>query len=324
VKSYEPLTEKVDSRLFASESAVWGNTSAMRTMRRVISDSAPTDIPILLIGEGGTGKELLAMHIHYVSGRRDEPMIRINCRSFAQGYLPALARTGEKWDGNGSSAFGRGTIFLDNICELDLPGQRRLLDYLPEGGPLYQENGPAVRVISTARHELDADLGTGKFSEDLYFRLNGVALRVPPLRQRKEDIPELVEFFLNKYGTLFERQRPELGEEILSRLTAYSWPGNIRQLENTVKKIVITSDVEGAIADLVEISRETEKISSAAITPLKAVARQASRQAERELLSRALTRTHWNRKRAAKELQISYKALLYKLKQLGLNESEIA
>ena len=324
MKSYEPLTEKVESRLFASESAVWGNTPAMRTMRRVIGDSAPTDIPILLIGEGGTGKELLALHIHYVSGRREEPMIRINCRSFAQGHLPVLARTGEKWDGDGSTAFGRGTIFLDNICELDLPGQRRLLDYLPEGGPLYQENRPSVRVISTARHELDADLGAGKFSEDLYFRLNGVSLRVPPLRQRKEDIPELVDFFLNKYGALFERQRPELGEEILSRLTAYSWPGNIRQLENTVKKIVITCDVEGAIADLVEISRETEKLASATITPLKAVARQASRQAERELLSRALTRTHWNRKRAAKELQISYKALLYKLKQLGLNESEIA
>jgi two-component system response regulator AtoC len=144
------------------------------------------------------------------------------------------------------------------------------------------------------------------------------------LRERREDLPELADFFLTKYASLFERSRPVLSPELLSQLGAYSWPGNIRQLENTMKKIVATGDFGAALAELVEISPEALKIGASSGSSLKAASRAASRQAERELISRALTRTHWNRKKAAGELQISYKALLYKLKQLGLEDADVS
>ena len=142
------------------------------------------------------------------------------------------------------------------------------------------------------------------------------------MRERKEDIPALSDFFLTKYSGLFERPRPAMTAELIARLASYSWPGNVRQLENAMKRIVATGDVELALADLVEISTEKHRAEGAPKPSLKATSRAASRQAERELILRALARTHWNRKKAAEELQISYKALLYKLKQLELENSE--
>jgi two-component system response regulator AtoC len=179
-------------------------------------------------------------------------------------------------------------------------------------------------MISTSRRGLEEDLRAGKFAEELYFRLNGVCLRIPPLRERNGDLLELVDYFSSKYSNLFERPRPIMNAEVLDRLSGYSWPGNIRQLENTIKKIVATSDCDVALADLVDISPGVNRSILSPASSLKAAARAASRQAERELISRALNRTHWNRKRAAQELQISYKALLYKLKQLGLEDTEVS
>jgi two-component system response regulator AtoC len=141
---------------------------------------------------------------------------------------------------------------------------------------------------------------------------------VPSLRERKEDIPDLVSFFLAKYRDLFKREIPKLGDEGLSQLTEYSWPGNIRQLENTVKEIVAMGDAKTALEGLAGVAEETPR-NTAACLSFKAAAREASRRVERELLERALTKNRWNRKRAAQELQISYKSLLYKLKQMDLD-----
>jgi two-component system response regulator AtoC len=199
-----------------------------------------------------------------------------------------------------------------------------MLDLLSEGGGVGEGTTAGARVVSTSRRNLEEDLRAGKFAEELYFRLNGVCLRILPLRERKGDVPELIEFFLGKYASLFERPRPAISDEMLARLVNYSWPGNVRQLENAMKKMVATGDIEAALSDLVDISPGAPKTNPAPGASLKAVARAASRQAERELISRALTRTHWNRKKAAMELQISYKALLYKLKQLGLEDSEVS
>jgi two-component system response regulator AtoC len=301
---------------------VWGVSAAMQAIRRTVADTATTDIPVLILGEGGTGKEVLALQIHRLSDRREEPFVKTRCRAFAPGRLPvqlqALA--------NGSAAPGsfRGTVFLDDLCELEPAGQRQLLDLLAEGDALPGEYSLNARVISSARRGLEDDLRSGKFEEELYFRLNGICVRMPPLRERGEDLHELADFFLTKYASLFERSRPVLSAELLARLRAYSWPGNIRQLENTMKKIVATGDSESALAELVDISPEALKTGASSGSSLKAAARAASRQAEREMISRALTRTHWNRKKAAGELQISYKALLYKLKQLGLEDGDIS
>jgi DNA-binding NtrC family response regulator len=277
---------------------------------------------VLVLGEGGTGKEILALQIHRLSDRREEPFVKTRCRAFAPGRLPVQLQS----VANGSATAGsfRGTVFLDDLCELESTGQRHLLDLLAEGDTLPGEYSLSARVISSARRGLEDDLRSGKFEEELYFRLNGICLRVPPLRERREDLPELADFFLTKYASLFERSRPVLSPELLARLAAYSWPGNIRQLENTMKKIVATGDSEAALAELVDISPATLKTGASSGSSLKAAARAASRQAERELISRALTRTHWNRKKAAGELQISYKALLYKLKQLGLEDADVS
>jgi two-component system, NtrC family, response regulator AtoC len=301
---------------------VWGISPAMQALRRTVADTAATDIPVLVLGEGGAGKEVLALQIHRLSDRRDEPFIKTRSRAFAPGRLPVQLQT----LANGTAAPGsfRGTVFLDDLHELEPAGQRQLLDLLAEGDGLPGEYSLSARVISSARRGLEDGLRSGKFEEELYFRLNGICLRIPPLRERREDLPELADFFLTKYASLFERSRPVLSPELLERLGAYSWPGNVRQLENTMKKIVATSDCESAFAELLDISPETLKPVPSSGSSLKAAARAASRHAERELISRALTRTHWNRKKAAGELQISYKALLYKLKQLGLEGADVS
>jgi two-component system response regulator AtoC len=294
----------------------------MQALRRTIADTAATDIPVLVLGEGGTGKEILALQIHRLSDRREEPFVKTRCRSFAPGRMPTQMQSFA--NGSGTPGAFRGTVFLDDLCELEPAGQRQLLDLLAEGDALPGEYSLSARVISSARRGLEDDLRSGKFEEELYFRLNGICVRVPPLRERREDLPELADFFLTKYSSLFERSRPVLSPELQARLSAYSWPGNVRQLENTMKKIVATGDSEAALAELVDISPEALKTGVSSGSSLKAAARAASRQAERELISRALTRTHWNRKKAAGELQISYKALLYKLKQLGLEDADVS
>ena len=299
---------------------VWGLSPAMLKLRRVVTDTARTDIPVLLTGESGTGKEVLALQIHQLSDRRNEPFTKTRCRTL----IPDRVSTRLKDPVNGGFSNGsfRGTVFLDEVNELDSEGQRQLLDLLPDGNVIHNGDPAGARLISTSRRNLEEELRTGKFAEELYFRLNGVSVRIPPLRDRKEDIADLANFFLTKYSTLFERQRPVMTEGLLIRLSSYSWPGNVRQLENAMKKIVATGDPDVALADLVEIGPDMSKFGNGSIPSLKATARAASRHAERELISRALTRTHWNRKKAALELQISYKALLYKLKQLGLEDSE--
>jgi transcriptional regulator with PAS, ATPase and Fis domain len=163
----------------------------------------------------------------------------------------------------------------------------------------------------------------GRFRSELYYRISGACLRLPPLRDRKDDIPLLVESFLTKYAAEFNRARPTLSPRTIRRFLDYSWPGNIRQLANVVKKIVALGDENLALPEVttaaVEVRAESAETRSYS---LKAAARAASRQAERGMILEALARTRWNRKRAAQELQISYKSLLYKLKQIGMPESQ--
>jgi two-component system response regulator AtoC len=322
VSPYEPSTIEPDAGISAPANHifVWGISPLMQRLRRVVTDTARTDIPVLLTGESGTGKEVLALQIHQLSDRRNEPFSKTRCRTLIPDR--GSSRLKDPLHGAFSNGVFRGTVFLDEINELDSEGQRQLLDLLPDGNGLQNGDSIGARLISTSRRNLEEDLRTGKFAQELYFRLNGVSVRIPALRERKEDIPDLAKFFLTKYSIIFERDLPATTDELFARLVNYSWPGNVRQLENAMKKIVATGDVDVALADLVEVSQDSAKSVGGSIPSLKATARAASRHAERELISRALTRTHWNRKKAALELQISYKALLYKLKQLGLEDSE--
>jgi DNA-binding NtrC family response regulator len=216
------------------------------------------------------------------------------------------------------------------VSQLVLEKQTRLLNLLPDGERAFALNCLTSRIISTSSKDFADEMRDGTFSEKLYYRLNGICLRIPSLRQRKEDIPHLLAAFLAKYANLLGRQQPQIKNSTLDLLMQHSWPGNVRELENVVRKIVILGDDDLVISDLTANTDQTPpkkpSPSGAHVSPrsLKQASREASRKAERQLILESLERTHWNRKRSARELQISYKAMLYKLKQLGLDEGRTA
>jgi two-component system response regulator AtoC len=296
---------------------------AMRAVEQVIASVAATDFPLLLVGESGAGKEAVALHIHRCSHNSDKPFTKIMCAGLSSELLESLRDTSE--EGNGHEGTSRmGTLFLDEIADLAPSCQAGLLQAFPDGEVAPRGHFLSARIISaTSRtlQELEQGLDRGGLRKDLFYRLNGVCLCLPPLRERKEDIAALVEFFLRKNSLLLGRTQPSLSSRALEILQEYSWPGNIRELENIVKRIVALGNDSvvwelGPLVTRTSAPREnTEKLS------LKQAGRAASRQAEKELILKVLARTHWNRKRAAQQLQISYKALLYKLRQMGLDES---
>jgi two-component system response regulator AtoC len=298
---------------------------AMRALELVVAEIARTDIPVLLVGESGTGKEVLALRIHQLSLRRGEPFQKVNCAALTPDFfqLNGAGRQGKENGSNGAAS--RGTIFLDEISELDAACQSKLVCVIPDGAAVHAE-GPAMtgRLICATRRNLEDELRAGRFREELYFRINGVCLRLPPLRQRREDIPALADYFLRRYAAEFSRQVPALSAEAAARLASYSWPGNIRELENVCKKIVALGDEQLALADLAGNGNGHDAAGRGANgsgeISLKEASRAASRLAERELILKTLARTRWNRRRAAQELHISYKALLYKLKQIGVED----
>jgi two-component system, NtrC family, response regulator AtoC len=297
-------------------------SAEMQPVQRLLSEIARTEIPVLVEGESGTGKEIVALQIHELSGQSGLPFMKFSCSAFAVDSFQSHMRNFENGQSgkNGKSA---GTLFFDEISELDANCQRHLLHLFPEGNGLRRNQSLAGRIVSCTTRDLESEVHGGRFRSELYYRLNGVCLRLPPLRKRKEDIPLLAQFFLNKYSQLFHRGAVSLSEHTLGRLVDYAWPGNIRELENVIKKIVALENEELAISDL---SSRPAQLSAARTTlvghSLKATARAASQQAERELILQTLTRTHWNRKKAAEALQISYKSFLYKLKQIRVPDSE--
>jgi two-component system response regulator AtoC len=296
----------------------------MRAIEQALADIAPTDIPVLLVGESGSGKDSLAVHLHRLSRRSKAPFLKLSCAVLTLETLRGLTNGTAGGNGNGREAHA-GTLFLDEICDLDPACQPRLLSLLPDGVSEADGNigqGVRERLICATSRNLEEQLRAGRFREELYFRINGVCLRVPPLRHRREDILPLLDFFLEKHAAELARPKPSMSSRTLQVTLAHAWPGNLRELENFARKIVAFGDDRAAAA---ELGNGHELLSPApqngGSVSLKEAGRAASRQAEKELILKALARTRWNRKRAAQELQISYKALLYKLKEIGLDES---
>ncbi len=318
--------------LDSSKTAGWTNSdehyfvdtlsAAMRDVEQVIAHVAPTDFPILLIGESGVGKEAIASHIHRHSRQNQKAFAKIVCGALTPELFEMLRRDSE--DDNGHGGGSRiGTLFLDELTDLASSCQVSLLQAFPDGEVNPLGRFLSARIISTTSktsEELERALDRGSMRRDLFYRLNGVCLRLPPLRERKEDIPPLVEFLLRKNSLQLGRPQPSLSKRALQIIQEYPWPGNIRELENVVKKIVALGS-DSAVSDLGPSVTATQNSNgNVENLSLKQAARAASRQVEKELILKVLTRTHWNRKRAAQHLQISYKALLYKLRQIGLDE----
>ena len=297
---------------------VRGQAADVRSLNAVVEEIAQTDIPVLLVGESGTGKEVYARLIHRLSGLGEALLKKVSCAALDAGRLLGEVKK-ECMAGNASREASPRTLFLDGVHELDAVCQRALLSLLPDGEPKGCTGKTMPRFISSTSRNLENEIEAGRFRRELYFRINGVVLRLPPLRERKEDIPALLEYFFQKHSMELKRNTPELNSDALKLVESYDWPGNIRELENLAKKIVAVGDPALALADL-RATRVAvhENDDSSSVSSLKVASRAASRHAERELIQNALERTHWNRKRAAQDLQISYKSLLYKIKETGL------
>jgi two-component system response regulator AtoC len=296
---------------------VEGVSASMRPVEAVIRELAQSDVPVLVLAEPGAGKHATAQRIHQMSQRSAQPFRWFQCLGLEPEDLQVL-RERENMEEQASA----GTIYLQELADLSSECQGRLLEALPQSPGNGITGSERARLICGSARDLEVEVKRGRLREDLYYRISGVCLRVPPLRQRKDDIPFLMGYFLRKYARDFRRTVPDLSAETLRLFLDYSWPGNLRELEDAARVLVALGDEHVALGGLRALLRKPEASSNGAGVSLKAASRAASREAEKELILNTLTRTRWNRRRAAEELQISYKALLYKLKQIGFEGTE--
>ncbi len=286
----------------------------MRPVEAVIRELAQSDVPVLVLAEAGAGKHATAQRIHRMSQRSGQAFRWFQCLGLSPHELEILG------DQEGAEESAAGTVYLEELADLSPEGQVRLLEALPQFSGNGGAGGGRARLICGSARELEVEVKRGRLREDLYYRISGVCLRLPPLRQRKEDIPFLMGYFLRKYARDFRRTVPDLSAETLRLFLDCAWPGNLRELEDAARVLVALGDEHAALGGLRALLRKPEAGSNGRGVSLKAASRAASREAEKELILDTLTRTRWNRRRAAEELQISYKALLYKLKQIGCEE----
>jgi len=277
-------------------------SAGMRTVEAVIRELSQNDVPVLVVAEHGSGKAAAAARIHVLSSRASKPFQVYQGREASEEILVAH-------DGQG------GTVYVQEVGDLSGAAQKQLARQIGLNGNIELQRRVPRFICGTSR-ELEPEVKAGKFREDLYYGISGVCLRLPPLRQRKEDIPVLRDWFLSAAAHDFCRTVPVLSPETQNFFLEYSWPGNIRELKDAARAIVALGDETLAMGGLRSLLRRVDRGGGEKIS-LKDAARAASREAEREIILQVLTRTRWNRRRAAQELQISYKALLYKLKQIG-------
>ncbi len=319
-----------------------GSSSKMQEISRLIQRVAQTDIPVVVCGESGSGKEVVARLIHLNSARAARPFLKVNCAAIPHELLESELFGFERGSFTGAykSKPGMfemahlGSIFLDEIHEMPLSLQPKLLQVLQDKQfsrlGAQKEIHVDVRFISATNRPLEKLLAEGKFRDDLYYRMNVITVQLPPLRHRKSDIPELAEYLLHRHAGASKGGAPVLSDNVLSLFQQYDWPGNVRELENTVRKLIAMGS-EGSLLESFPFEMnqeepeppdpELEEISPISI---REAGRQAARQAEREMILLALRKTNWNRKRAAGLLKISYKAMLYKLKCIGLTKNSPA
>ncbi len=305
MSTFSPTADEGQSSRFATHefAFVEGLSATMRAVEGVIRELAQSNVPVLLLAETGAGKQATAQRIHQLSPHGKKPFRSLLCSALQVEDVARLV------DGRGF--LNEGTVYLEEVADLSPDCQAALM----MGLELADGEGAGGRLICGSARDLETEVKTGRLREDLYYRISGVCLRLPPLRQRKEDIPGLLEYFLRKYAEDFHRAKPQVSAETLRALQDYAWPANLRELEDAAKVMVVLEDEKAALAGL-RTSRSKARPGGNGRVSLKAASKAASREAEKELILSTLTRTQWNRRRAAKELQISYKALLYKLKQI--------
>ena len=315
----------------------------MRDILGVIEQAARADVTVLICGETGVGKDLVARAIHAHSPRRRNAYVKVNCAAMPRELLEselfghergAFTGAHQRKPGRFELADG-GTIFLDEIGELDLALQAKLLHVLQDG-EFSRVGGRSdlqvdVRVIVATNRDLAHEVAAGRFREDLFYRLNVINILVPPLRERREEIPGLVHYFVERYSRLFNFAGRDISPEALQILVDHRWPGNIRELENFVKRMIVLQDfslprtlVATQNVTSLPAPERPETFTATQGLSLKEISRRAVLEAEREVIVRTLEQCRWNRVKTAKMLKISYRALLYKMKDMGLKQDSVA
>ena len=359
------LREQLQSQ--SKHTMLFSQSERMAEIHDLIERVADTDLTVLIRGESGTGKELVARALCSSSLRRDKPFVKVNCAALPTELLESElfgfergAFTGAIQHKPGRFEFANhGTMFLDEIGDMSFPLQAKLLQVLQDGE--FSRLGGKhdvrvdVRIVAATNKNLEQAVAQGQFREDLFFRLNVVSIKMPPLRERREEVPTLCDYFLKKYSVHYNKPYAQLSQDTMRLLRDYDWPGNVRELENLIKRTVVLGTEAGIKKDIMHgielaahrldppadtrqpsVGRAGAAASPAPPVPtaptdaasaeaancsLKDISRIAARGAERELIFKMLQQTRWNRKETAEILGISYKALLYKIKENGLDKA---
>jgi two-component system response regulator AtoC len=333
-----------------------GVSKNIERVRELIKHVASTGLNTVIFGESGVGKEVVAQNLYQQSPRIGKPFIKINCAALPEGLLEselfgyergAFTGAEQKKRGKFQLAHG-GVLLLDEIGDMSLPLQAKLLHVLQSGefAPLGSEKEVKTDtwVIAATNHDLKQDIQNGKFREDLYYRLNIIKIYIAPLRERPDDIPPLIEFYINEYATqLGSASIKKPSQSVIDKMVEYRWPGNVRELQNVLKRMLVLgnsdqiveelfnspttvqplfSDNNASVSSTIDItgmikSKAGNQINLKSFS-LKKIKKEAIDRVEREVISYVLEKTDWNRSKAAKILKISYKTLLYKISDLGI------
>lgn len=322
----------IDSSDLPSDAVIFGSTAAMREVRGKVDCILDNDLPVLIQGESGTGKELLARFLHTHSNRREAPFVKVNCAAIPVSLLESELLGYERGAFTGANETkrglveiaGTGTLFLDEIGEMDWAMQTKLL-HLLQGGHYSRLGGSEsrvarVRVVCATNIDLEAAVQGHTFREDLFYRIDVICLRLSPLRERREDIPQICDYFLQKLSRKFRKREPQLSPSALHLLKQWTWPGNLRELENWIARVVILGSEE-ALAE--ELNRQVALTNNMDGFPprighLKEASRQATSAAARAVILKVLQSNGWSRRKTAEELNMSYRSLLYKLRDANV------
>ncbi len=340
-----------------------GVSQSIERIKELIKHVADTGLNIVITGESGVGKEVVAQNLYYASPRRNKPFVKVNCAALPDGLLESElfgfergAFTGAERKRRGKFELAhKGVLFLDEIGDMSFSLQAKLLHVLQSGefAPLgsEQEVKTDTWVIAATNNELEKNIKTGNFREDLYYRLNIIKIYIPPLRKRPEDIPPLIDYYIEQYTSQFDnKQLLRPNNQVMDRLMGYHWPGNIRELQNILKRFLVICDWDEITDELFSRSNPASAASGFSSAPdtadsvpsnpnvfsdfvnnnfsnlesmsLKEIRKNALDRIEKQAISLVLEKTGWNRSKAAKILKISYKTLLYKIADLNIVPSQ--
>jgi len=314
------------------ESLIFGNAPSMQLVRRIVERAASSFLPVLLCGESGVGKEIMAREIHRRSPWSKGPFVKVSCPAIPGTLIESELFGYEKGSFTGAwntkpgrvEQAARGTLFMDEIGEIDPSLQAKLLQVLQDGQftriGAQQDTQADARIICATNRSLEIEIQAGRFRQDLYYRINVIQIQLPPLRERTEDIPAFIDYYIQEFSRRYNVPPRPISRELLQMLSKHEWPGNIRQLENCISRFIILGSEESLFNEMA--ARKTRvalngKISEDGSIPLKRIAKQAVREMERNVIFQALQANHWNRKKTAQALKISYRSLLSKIQGAG-------